>query len=102
MFAFVFGLTFVFNLALYNLLLEGCILGKENKMLSMLFGYLNSNLHGVLLSVCSNYTTKSPISQPKSVVKEPHSPGEVPGRYNQGPYGRGLLLQGLVARTGDN
>jgi hypothetical protein len=98
----VLRVAFILDLALNNLLLEGRILGKENEVFSMLFGYLNSNLHGVLLSVCNNYTTKSPISQPKSVVKEPHSPGEVPGRYNQWPYGRGLLLQGLVARTGDN
>jgi hypothetical protein len=47
----MFALTFVFDLALYNLLLKGCILSKENKMLSMLFGYFDCNLHLVLLSV---------------------------------------------------
>jgi hypothetical protein len=47
----VLGVAFILDLALYNLLLEGRILGKENKVFSMLFGYFDYNLHGVLLSV---------------------------------------------------
>jgi len=59
----VFGLTFILDLALYNLLPEGCILSKENKVLSVLFGNLYGDLHCVLLSVCVYYTAKSPERQ---------------------------------------
>jgi hypothetical protein len=47
----VFGVASILDLALNNLLFEGGVLGKENKVLSMLFGYFDYNLHGVLLSV---------------------------------------------------
>jgi hypothetical protein len=47
----VLGVAFIFDLALYNLLLEGRILGKENKVFSVLFGYFDYDLHCVLLSV---------------------------------------------------
>ena len=89
----MFRLTFVFDLALNNLLLEGCILGKENKVFSMLFRYLNSNLHLVLLSVYVLIIApkRNPVNQTvnQGVVKKPHSPGEVPGRVARpsGPDG---------------
>ena len=102
MFAFVFGLTTVLDLALDYLLLERCARTEQHNVLSMLFGDFDYNLHGVLLSVCSNYTTQRPKCQPKGVVKKPHGPGEVSRRCNQWPCGRGLLLQDLVSRTGDN
>jgi hypothetical protein len=47
----VFGVAFILDLALNNLLLEGRILGKENKVFSVLFGYFDYDLHSVLLSV---------------------------------------------------
>jgi hypothetical protein len=85
----MFGLTLVLNFALDYLLLERCARTEQHNMLSMLFGDFDYNLHGVLLSVCSNYTTKRPKCQPKGVVKKPHSPGEVPGRVARpsGPDG---------------
>jgi hypothetical protein len=45
------GVASILDLALYNLLFEGCVLGKENKVFSMLFGYFDSNLHIALLTV---------------------------------------------------
>jgi hypothetical protein len=84
------GLTFVFDLALNNLLLEGCILGKENKMLSMLFGYFDCNLHSVLLSVYVLIIApkRNPVNQKvnQGVVKKPHKLDEVPRRI-AGPSG---------------
>jgi hypothetical protein len=47
----VLGVAFILDLAGHYLLLEGRILGKENKVFSMLFGYFDYDLHGVLLSV---------------------------------------------------
>jgi hypothetical protein len=47
----VLGVAFILDLAGHYLLLEGRILGKENKVFSMLFWDFDSDLHGVLLSV---------------------------------------------------
>jgi hypothetical protein len=51
MLAFVFGLTFILNLALYPLLLEGRILTKQDYMRPSFVWYFYNNLHLVLLSV---------------------------------------------------
>jgi hypothetical protein len=60
----VLGLTFVFDLALNNLLLEGCARTEQHDVLSMLFWDFDSNLHIALLSVCHNYNTKRETRQP--------------------------------------
>ena len=51
MFAFVFGLTFVFNLALNNLLPEGCACTEQDDVFSVLLWYFDYDLHCVLLAV---------------------------------------------------
>ena len=79
-FAFVFRLTFKFDFAVNNLLLEGCACTEQDDVFSMLLWYLNYYLHLALLTLCVYYSKESSICQPTTVVKKPHSPGEVPGR----------------------
>ena len=43
--------AFILDLAGHYLLFEGSVLGKENKVFSVLFGYFDYDLHCVLLSV---------------------------------------------------
>ena len=89
----MFRLTFVFNLALNNLLLEGCARTEQNDVLSVLLWYFDYNLHLVLLSVYVLIIApkRNPVNQTvnQGVVKKPHSPGEVPGRVARpsGPDG---------------
>jgi hypothetical protein len=76
------GLTTVLDLALDYLLLEGRTCTEQDDVFSVLLWYFDYNLHLALLTLCVYYSKESSISQPTTVVKKPHSPGEVPGRYN--------------------
>ena len=63
----MFRLTFICNLTLYTLLLEGCIGTEEHNMCSGLLWHFNNNLHIALLILCCNYSILARSCQPQEL-----------------------------------